>query len=435
MAKIPLTIDKNYCSNWGAWHGIRELLQNAADAQDYEDKPMHVKHSKQTLEIRTENAYVDPANLLVLGRTSKADGGQRGKFGEGFVLGVLALVRKGCDVRFRNGEMSWSAAFERAEEGHPLEGNELLTFKSRQLKNRERDFTIEIDGINQEVWDLVKAKVLFLSPPNPEDTLVTDQGTLLLAAKHRGEIFVKGLFVRSFEDLACGYDLKDIPLDRDRQMINEWELHYALGRTWSNACAKNPSMSLRLIYQIAEKNAPDVKNLKYHADKVLLNSIKERFEQSHGYGAIPVASNGEAEEVERIGGKPALVSPVLRELLNQGGLTLESARKRLESEIVRRFTPSELDETSRTNLERVQALFGPVIVVEYRSPDPSCHVIDNKTALGVDHRLLCLDYRKILSSVARSAAQLREREVVDVLLDCLASGALQSKCDEESLPF
>jgi hypothetical protein len=37
MAKISLTIDKNYCSGWNVWHGARELLQNAKDAEEYDD--------------------------------------------------------------------------------------------------------------------------------------------------------------------------------------------------------------------------------------------------------------------------------------------------------------------------------------------------------------------------------------------------------------
>lgn len=436
MAKIPLTIDKNYCANWGAWHGIRELLQNAADAQDHEGKAMTVKHRGTAVEIRTSNAYVEPANLLVLGRTSKADGGQRGKFGEGFVLGVLALVRKGCEVRFRNGEMSWSAAFERADEGHPLEGNELLTFKSRALKLREPDFVVEIEGISTEAWELIKDKVLFLAPPNKADTIETTSGTLLLNPKHRGEVFVRGLFVRSFDDLACGYDLRDAPLDRDRQMINEWELHYQLGRAWTEACAENPATSGRWLYQMARDNAPDARQVKYHAGKVLLENLRSRFACDYGEDAVPVATNDEAEQVQRLGGKPAMVSSVLRELLSQGGLTVEAAKKRLESTVVRRFTPENvraLGGLAYARLGMIQALFGPAIVVEYNSTSPACHPLDEKACLGVDFRLLTGTLRALVSAAAHAEAQRTERQPVDVLLDCVTKGALQSGCDAEAL--
>jgi hypothetical protein len=43
-------------------------------------------------------------------------------------------------------------------------------------------------------------------------------------------VFSRGIFVRTFEDLACGYDMNSLELDRDRNALNEWDLHYKLGK-------------------------------------------------------------------------------------------------------------------------------------------------------------------------------------------------------------
>lgn len=425
MAKINLTIDKNYCSNWGVWAGLRELIQNAKDAEEYEGKAMEVTHYPKTfrLEIVTRGAYVEPANLLVLGRTSKGDGRQRGRFGEGFCLGVLSLVRKGLDVKFRNGDMSWTVSFESPDPGHPLEGQELLTFKSRQLQIREPDFRIEIEGVTTELWDAVRKMILFLEPPKAADVVQTDEGSLLLHPDHKGHVFVRGLFVKKFEDLACGYDLETVKLDRDRQMIDEWELHFQLGKLWNRASAERPDLLNPRVYEMAKQSVDDARQLKWHADDKLLAAVREQFTAENGEDAVPVTTNAEAKEVTGVGGKPAMVSGVLKELLEKGGLSVEGAKKRLEGAVEKRWLPNELlteDPDAWAVMTRLERVAPQLAVVTFRGVTPACHLIDDEAIVGVDRRLLSGKFTDVLRKVVGLEAKRRRVEPLDVLLAYVA---------------
>lgn len=444
MAKIPLSIDRDYCSGWGVWHGAREILQNAKDAEEYEGKRMEVTHYPRTnrLEINTSDVYVHPSNLLVLGKTSKGDGRQRGRFGEGFVLGVLALVRKGCDVKFRNGDLSWTVSFESPDVGHPLEGNELLTFKSRELTIKEPDFKLEIEGISTEAWNIIKAKVLFIQPPKESETLKTSDGTLLLNPMYQGEVFVRGLFVRKFDELACGYDLQSVQLDRDRQMIDEWSLHYALGKLWTAASTASPELATPRVYEMVKADAPDARQLKYHADDKLLKHMRDRFEEENGADAVPVSTNAEAHDVTSSGGRPHVVSGVLKDLLEKGGLSIAGAKKTLESVVERRWAPADLftgpdaDEEAYAAMGKLEGIIPNMAIVTFRGDRPGCHLLDANTVVGVDRRLLNNPFRDVLLQAITVEARRCGVPPIDVLLAHVAGEELESpRAPTETPPF
>jgi hypothetical protein len=402
---------------------------------------MTINHYPKTsrLEIITHNVQVNPAALLVLGKTSKGDGRYRGKFGEGFALGVLALVRSGYDVKFRNHEMSWTVSFESPDPGHPLAGNELLTFSSRQLQAREPDFHIEIHNMPAEVWDVVKKLALFVTEPKASDVLKTDAGTLLLAPEYQGRVYVRGLFVRTFEGLQCGYDLNSVQLDRDRQMIDEWQMHWQLSDLWAKACERDPALAHR-VYVMAEAGSSEVRNLKHHADSKLLARMRAQFEQEHGTDATPVATSTEAKEVTRIGGKPAVVSSMLKELLEPTGLSIEAAKKKLEGTVTRRWAPADLtqgpdmDDAAYLASCRLEGIIPNMIVVTFAGETPACHLIDDKKVVGVDRRLLSAPFKDLLSAALTAEAERVNKTPMDLLLEHVAGKNAEDAPEEPGTP-
>lgn len=425
MSKIHLTIDKSYCANWGVYQGIRELIQNAKDAEEYDGKPMIITHYPRTnrLEIVSKGVFVQPANLLVLGKTSKGAGNQRGKFGEGFVLGVLALMRKECHVSFRNGDLSWTVSFEMPDTGHPLEGNELLTFKSRAIVNRENDFWVQIEGINAEAWNILRTKFLFLEPGDPAHRIETEHGALLMDAPRKGQVFVRGIYVRSFEDLSCGYDLPNVQLDRDRQMIDEWHLHYALGNLWTLAAKAGAEDVATKVYTMAKANAPDTRQIRYHADDKLLANMRRHFEKEHGDNAVPVVNNAEADVVTKKGGKATVVSAVLKELLEKSGLSIDAASRRLDSVVERRWTSEEVasdDTNAWYEMICLEKYLPSLLVVDFKGETPNIHLIEEDTVVGVDRRCLNWPSRQLLARAIEVEAKRLGIAPFDVLINRLA---------------
>lgn len=434
MAKIPLSIDKNYCSDWGVWQGIRELIQNAKDADD-DGYAMSIDHYPRTarLEIVSRGVYVDPAKLLVLGRSDKAPGQKRGQFGEGFVLGCLALMRKGCDVSFRNGDLSWTISFEEPEPPHPLAGNELMTFKSRQLVAREQDFRVEIENMPTDVWDVLKKLFLFITPPASADTFAVQGGTLLLHPDYVGRVHARGIFVGNFKDISCGYDLEHLQLDRDRRFVDEYTLHYKLAQMWKDAIDKHPDVAAPRVYDMAKANAREARSLVYHADDKILRSVRERFQGEHGDNAVPVGTMAEAKELEELGGKPAMVNDVLKELLEKGGLTIEGARKDLEGMIDARFVPGDLDSDELRTFLRLCTVVPEFLLVQFHGDKPACRLVDGDAKVGLDRRLLKKSFKQTLKLLVGTEARRRKVDPVDVLLERITidhSRTTGGHCDE-----
>lgn len=419
MARISLTIDKNYCANWGLFEGVREMIQNAKDA-DEDGYEMMIHHFPRTnrLEIINRGVYVDPAKLLILGKSDKRPGEKRGQFGEGFVLGCIALVRQGFEVRFQNGELSWGITFENPDDNHPLAGNELLTFKSRKV-TPERDFRIEIEGITKEIWSELRKFFLFIDVPKEDETISVSRGKVLLGAHHKGAVFARGIFVRKFDDLSCGYDLNHLELDRDRRFVDEWSLHWQLGELWKEACEASPDAANNRVYDFVKASAPEAKCFKYTADERLVNGVKKKFFDEYGEDAIPVMSVAEAREIEEMGGKPAIVTDGLKELLVRGGLSLENKRAELESQVVQRHEPSDLELAEMAVLARLLRTVD-VSVVTFRGDKPSCRVIDDGAVVGVDRRMLSRDYRALLKQAVLTEARRSGKDALDIVLDCVS---------------
>jgi hypothetical protein len=433
MAKVSLTVDKNYASDWKTYAGVREILANAKDADD-DGYKMTVEHFPRTsrLEITTADIYVDPAKLFILGKTDKVGDRHRGRYGEGFCVGVLALMRQGLDVSFRNGDLSWTVSFEEPDGDHPLAGNQLMTFRSRKLAAREADFIVTVENLPTEAWDVLKKMFLFIEVPRAVDTLQLDGGRLLLAPDRRGHVFSRGVFVREFEDLACGYDLSDLPLDRDRRFVNEFDLHWKLAAMWREACKRAPDLAAPRVYDMAKANTPEAKAFKWHADEKLLKTVRERYEAEHGTDAVPVATMREAKEIEGAGGKPTVVSEVLRDLLERGGLSAEGAKKKLEGQIDARLAPGDLTITERIVVDRLMGVVHDFAVVVFRGEQAACRLIDGDATVGVDRRLLSGPYRGLLQQVVAAEARRRKVEPVDVLLAHLAGEGVPSESGEEA---
>lgn len=426
MSKIQLTIDTGYCESWGMWEGVRELVSNAKDAEELNPRnAMEIKHSKERsqLVIKTRETIVDPATLLVLGKSGKRGRDVRGRFGEGFAIGCMALTRAGHPVAFRNADTSWKCTFDKVEEG-PLSGQELLTFYSRSITPTP-DFAVTIDNVTKEVWDALRPLFLFLTPPPADEVVAVDQGSLILSEDRRGMVYARGVFVRRFERLDCGYDLRDIQLDRDRQMIDEWALGTALSDLWATVLSGRKDVQhagealARRAYDLAKSNADESRHFRWRTDERLVSHMKAQFVAEHGDDAVPVSTMAEAEEITSLGAKPTMVNATLRELLAKTGLSAENAKASLEGQVQTRLLPAQLTDCERTALRTVSALVKDYVVVDFRG-QAACKMVDEDTVLAVDRRVLTLPTADVLRKVASTLAKLRGTDAAGVLANAMA---------------
>ena len=421
MPKIHLTIDPNYCQDWKFFEGVREFLQNAKDAEEHDGREMSIEHKARsaTLVITTKNISISASDLLLLGKTSKGAGNQRGKFGEGFALGCLALVRARHPVTIYNGDSKWRPEICRAEEG-PFIGSEVLTINTRQLPGSREDFSIEIENVSNEVWEATKKLFLFLAPPKQADVVTVSEGRVLLGEAYQGMVYAQGIFVMHSLELECGYDLNSVQLDRDRRMVNEWDLTYKLGQIWQLAVNQNPSLLSRRVYEMAKKDRKEVKYLHYYLDDKLAKSLRDEFQKEHGKDTIPVTNMEDAQEFLGLGAPVSIVSTTLQQLLTHNGPNISDMKDKFRGKVMCYTQPAELTEREKAACAVLVAPITRVYAIVEFNDMTRCRLHSDEKTVLIARALLAENAASILSVVAGVEAKRAGVSVESILIDVIA---------------
>jgi len=337
--RVELSIKSTYLPTWGAYEGVRELLQNGRDAEIELSAPLMVRHRKpDTLVICNEGAVL-PHEALLMGHTSKADRSDLiGHWGEGMKLGLLALVRAGHVVKIRSGAEVWTPTIERSERFHA----DVLVFDIATGREPKERIAIEVGGISAEDWTAMKRGFLFLHGTQLGEHVTVDEGTLLLDEAHKGRVYVKGIFVAAHPDLTYGYDLADATIDRDRKMVEKYDLQYRTQRIWRQALAARPDVITAFGRLLAEDKA-DVQGIESYNATNLPDAAKQAvvadFQAKHGASALPVATFAESADIEHLGKRGIVCPKPLRAVLEAQLGSAPRKRKRRSRPKLSRATP------------------------------------------------------------------------------------------------
>jgi hypothetical protein len=413
--KIELTIKVDYLPSWGLMEGVRELLQNAKDAETEFNAPMTVrvrdsKGDAGVLVIENEGCTM-PYEALLLGHSTKAERGDLiGKFGEGFKLGILALLRAGHSVKIRNGSEVWTPEIVWSEKF----AAKVLAFDIQKGRKEDARIAIEVGGISAEFFATeIKPRFLWLGKEIAGNERVnTDYGSLLLAPAQKGRIFVKGILVESKPDLAVGYDLDDCEVDRDRRMVSSFDFSWKTRCIWQGALAARPDL-FDAYLDIIEENGPEAKNLDTYAagrlPEAFVDHVAARFRTQYGSKAVPVSNMGESQDLEHNGRTGVVVNPAMRAVLEKSMGTLATVQEALKNEVVRTYGWHELTEAQKASLLRAIALVNAVTPVTLAE----INVVDFRSAnlmgtFGAD------DGVKVSAKVAEDRAKCLETLVHEV---------------------
>lgn len=406
MAKLELSINCEYVRNWSVWEGVREVMQNAMDAQDDGFK-MDARHNgKDTLRVSNEGVKLDP-NVWLLGTTTKREGNYRGHFGEGLNLSMLALVRGGHSVKIINGDESWTPKIEPSE---TFNGADVLTIYTHKRHNDIGKFVIEIGGIDRETWANLKPR--FLDLAKPKRVVKTTRGDVILDKAFKGKIFVKGIYVEYRAELAAGYNFRNVDTDRDRKMVDTWDLKYNAAKAWEEAMTQDeaePKITLRVV-EMLNDNALDVEQMGdgYGINKTVAEKVGEVFKGKHGESAIPVQSMAESREVEHLGKRGIVVPRPLAKLLADEVGSIESARKSFSRATANVYGWDDLNDDERDVYGKVLNLVEPAASgLGHENVENRLTVVDfnDETLNGLHHpdgkievaRKLLGDFEKFLS--------------------------------------
>lgn len=293
--KFTLPISPDYVAHWGLWEAVREIYQNALDQGEATisyDEDTHV------LFVSSATGRLTP-ETLVLGNTSKRnDPKKRGKFGEGYKLALLVLARLGHQVAIHTDNEVWTPALEH----DPTFNTVVLNIHTQPIEPSKGVLFI-IQDVLPEHYDTIQERIR--PEPNEPDTILDDEG-------QAGRVFVGGLYVATVKDFQCGYTFRPgtIKLDRDRGMVDGFDLSYETSRLWT---ARGGGRAVELL----KAEAPDVTYVEQHSNptsQLTMHSVN-CFHRTHGLNAIPVSSQDEIQRATTAGIKWVLVPAAMRNII------------------------------------------------------------------------------------------------------------------------
>lgn len=298
MSKIELTIAPTYVPSWTYVDAVRELFQNALDqATQNPDNAASWNYDSHNGVLTISNATSKlTASSLLLGQTTKSDDNDTiGQFGEGYKIATLVLLREGKNIVFYNygAREIWRPRFVKSRRF----GTDILTFfidkQAIWDKVPSADLVIAVEGISAEEYNHIVESNLHLR--NDYEVIEhTEYGDVIDIPGVNGKVFVNGLYVCDYQPYQYSYNFKPahIRIDRDRKMVNDFDLRWMASKMWSDC--KDTDKVMQLV-------ADD------KADVAFLDSVSyttswrdlaaENFKSVYGPEAIPVSNQEELDEV------------------------------------------------------------------------------------------------------------------------------------------
>lgn len=358
MKRYYLSLKAGYLPGWGLYEGVRELVQNARDAEVQYDAKMKVefvfrqrdKKPVGTIIVSNEGTTI-PKEAFLIGHTSKTGRSDLiGKFGEGLKFGILALLRiPGIEVKIRNGDETWNPVIAQAKDYDA----DVLAFDVADGNKFENRVQIEVVGVSPEDWAKIQEKFLFITPPNPGSTIKVSGGQILLAPQYKGMVFVKGMFVCKFRDLHFGYDVEDADIDRDRRMVND--MNKITGRLLAAAMANGKLLDK--IYDLMISGSAETSAI-YSASlgEEQQDAIVNKFHEQHGEKALPVDSDDQVKELGHLGVKGVRLPWNLSSIISARLGSASTNIIKLKTSARHTFELSDLTDNERRNLESAQEI-------------------------------------------------------------------------------
>lgn len=261
MKRFELGMSIDYCSTWGVVEAIREIFQNALDAQTANpDNEMYFKYDqdKETLFIGNKKGILG-TNTLLLGTTSKAGNNNFiGKFGEGYKVATVVLLRLGKKVTVYNGNANeiWTAhtinsrRYNAKVAVFDIENTQSVADKVKELlnlgisgnssKKKTYNLVFSVSGITADEYKEIVYSNLYLQefqeiPDNEKKTRYVKSiydgdkvCRILTDESQSGRLYVGGLYVTTSKRAKFGYDFSPnmVTLDRDRGFIDNMDLQW-----------------------------------------------------------------------------------------------------------------------------------------------------------------------------------------------------------------
>lgn len=311
-SRYELGMSINYVSNWGIPQAVREILQNCYDEEAVNpDNKSFVVYDAESGVLQIGNKFSSlSTSTLLLGNSSKRDDEKTiGQHGEGYKVATIVLLRNNIGLRILNyaNKEIWTAKIVKSKRYNAQIGVFDVDSLGLFAKKPNGDLVFELTGITPEIYADIVAHDLHLE----EDLGNVVEGSLgkcLRDNRFAGKVYVNGLYVCSKPSLKYGYDCVPslIKLDRDRGLIDSFDLQFSLGRLLVE------TRNLDFLNTVKEYWDGAYVRCFLDSNKALAEGVYDdsfkKFVEKHGVGTVPTSDESTFNRLKSMGHSVALVS-------------------------------------------------------------------------------------------------------------------------------
>lgn len=260
-------ITREYVNHWTVCNGVREYVSNLLDspaASEYDIGDDFV--------ILTSKNITLPATIFTMGYSqNRKDDEAVGQFGEGILVAMIPLLREGKGLHFINGNVIWKPAFEYNESLDI----EVLVINEEPNPHPTNNYSVVIDNLTPDEIKEIKDSCTYFRDDLGE---VLDGHIGQVIKGIQGKLFVGGIFVCSIPKHVFSYNFKSkyLPLNRDRQSINDWDLGVQTQRLLDEV------ETAQGIAKLIIDKSPDVYYSKFGVDLPVAEAVFNDFVEAHG---------------------------------------------------------------------------------------------------------------------------------------------------------
>jgi hypothetical protein len=226
-------------------------------------------------------------------------------------------------------------------------GQEVLTVNIRKGSAENKDFKVEIHGVNSEAWAAIQDMLLALRAPTKVET--ASRGSVIFDADYVGKIFVKGVYCTTRPNYSTGYNFVELDIGRDRRIPSSWDMDYEIHQIWGELSSRNVDLG-GALYKMLRNESAEAEAFRYVSAGPVSKALLAEFHQEFGADAYPTASVSEAAEFDHFGKKGIVLGTALATLLKRELPGKEQIQAQLKQEVTSRVQLHELDEAERAVL-------------------------------------------------------------------------------------
>lgn len=331
MATYNINLTTNYCSHWGLWEAIREILQNGEDQFTLNvANQISVNYNKKTKTLIVSNKEsILERHTLLLGGTEKQENDKTiGKFGEGYKIALLIFEKLGLKTTIKNYAKNekWTSSLKPDSKYNNLPVLKVHIHKYLIKKVPDNNLSFEIQGIEESDWAEITKNYLRVQDKGVVFKESTYENEILFEDKFKGKVFVNGLFVEQLEDtFKLGYNMHPscLNLDRDRRSIVDYSFRSHIARMLTEYAESSEEAAKFVVEGIKNKDS-DYTLVKYlipnlNDNSNLIQESKIRFKEKNENNSYPVSNQEEYDFVNNNFSKttPVIVSSVEMEMLKR----------------------------------------------------------------------------------------------------------------------